>query len=79
MKKSVCFILLCVLLLSPFVFADDVSIDSSGNVETGVSDNADLEVTGASAEDAIVGSASRKGAIIKPKAQQINITGGKDD
>ena len=45
------------------VFADDVSIDSSGNVKTGVSNaNAELEVTGASGEGGILGSASGTGA-----------------
>lgn len=45
--------------LSLPVAADDVSIDSSGNVRTGVSNtNGNFEVTGGSGEHAIVGSTS---------------------
>ncbi len=63
MKKTI-FILMAVFMLTGFkVFADDVSIDSSGNVKTGVSNaNAELEVTGASGEGGILGSASGTGA-----------------
>jgi len=51
------------LLAASNVFADDVTIDSSGNVRTGVSNsNAELEVTGGSAEGAIRGMTSGTGA-----------------
>jgi hypothetical protein len=46
MKKKILIIMAGLLLISLNVFADDVSIDSSGNVKTGVSNaNAELEVT----------------------------------
>jgi hypothetical protein len=62
-KEIFIMILAIVLTGTTFVYADDVSIDSEGNVTTGVANpNANLEVTGASAEDAIVGSASGTGA-----------------
>jgi hypothetical protein len=62
MKKILIF-LSGLLLLSLNVFADDVSIDSNGNVKTGVSNaNAELEVTGGSAEGAIRGTTSGTGA-----------------
>ena len=61
--KKLLIILAGLLLMSLNVFADDVSIDSSGNVKTGVSNtNAELEVTGASAEGAIRGMTSGTGA-----------------
>jgi hypothetical protein len=62
MMNKVFLTLISLLLLTSSVFADDVSIDSDGNVETGVSSSANLEVTGASGEDAILGSASGTGA-----------------
>lgn len=63
MKKAILFLILGILVIEVNVFADDVFIDSDGNVETGVSNtNANLEVTGASAEDAINGSTSGTGA-----------------
>ncbi|RJR18073.1 MAG: DUF1566 domain-containing protein [Nitrospiraceae bacterium] len=52
-----------ILFLAANGFADDVSIDSSGNIRTGVANaNAELEVTGASGEGGILGSASGTGA-----------------
>ena len=61
--KNILGLVVGLVLLSLNVFADDVSIDSNGNVTTGVSNtNANLEVTGASGEDAIIGSASGTGA-----------------
>jgi hypothetical protein len=61
--KIIIFCMGVVLLLASGLFADDVSIDESGNVTTGTSNsNANLEVTGASAEDAIFGTASGTGA-----------------
>ena len=64
MYKTICIVLMGLLLISLNALAqDDVSIDSDGNVSTGVSNtNGNLEVTGASGEDAIVGSASGTGA-----------------
>lgn len=62
MKKIIILIGVLLLMVSN-IFADDVSIDSSGNVKTGVSNaNAELEVTGASGEGGILGSASGTGA-----------------
>jgi len=62
--KKIFIIMVGLLLISLNVFAqDDVSIDSDGNVITGVSNtDGNLEVTGASGEDAIVGSTSGTGA-----------------
>jgi hypothetical protein len=63
MKKKILIIMAGLLLISLNVFADDVSIDSSGNVKTGVANtNAELEVTGGSAEGAIRGMTSGTGA-----------------
>lgn len=63
MKETIMVLIAGILLMGVNVFADDVSIDSDGNVETGVSNtSANFEVTGASAEDAIFGSASGTGA-----------------
>ncbi|KPK01758.1 MAG: hypothetical protein AMK71_04385, partial [Nitrospira bacterium SG8_35_4] len=60
MKKKIMMYLMGLMLMSHPVFADDVLIDSSGNVKTGVSNTngGNLEVTGASAEDAIMGFSS---------------------
>jgi hypothetical protein len=57
------FIMMSVIVLTAMsVYANDVSIDSDGNVTTGVANpNANLEVTGASGEDAIRGYASGTG------------------
>jgi len=60
MKKIVTMIGVVLLLVSS-AFADDVQIDSNGNVKTGVASAGNLEVTGASAEKAIVGQASGTG------------------
>jgi len=50
-------------VISLNVFAqDDVSIDSDGNVQTGVSGSGNLEVLGGSGEHAIVGTTSGTGA-----------------
>jgi len=64
MKKTVIIVMMGLLLISLNVFAqDDVSIDSDGNVWTGVSNSSgNLAVFGASGEDAIVGSASGTGS-----------------
>jgi hypothetical protein len=64
MKGKVLILIAGLLLMSLNVFAqDDVSIDSNGNVKTGVSNtNGNLEVTGASGEHGIVGSTSGTGA-----------------
>jgi hypothetical protein len=62
MKKILLMLIAGLLLIGVNVFANDVSIDSDGNVTTGVSNpNANLEVIGASGEDAIQGSASGTG------------------
>jgi hypothetical protein len=64
MKRKVLIFIAGLLFISLRVFAqDDVSIDSSGNVKTGVSNtNGNLEVTGGSGEHGIVGSSSGTGA-----------------
>lgn len=63
MMKKIMIFMAGLLLISLNVFADDVSIDSDGNVKTGVANaNAELEVTGASGEGGILGSASGTGA-----------------
>jgi len=64
MKKTILIVITGILLLSFNVFAqDDVSINSSGNVTTGVTNvDGNLEVEGASGEDAIVGRANDTGA-----------------
>jgi len=64
MKRIMLILMTSVLMLSLNVFAqDDVSIDSSGNVTTGVTNvDGNLEVEGASGEDAIVGRANDTGA-----------------
>jgi hypothetical protein len=73
MKKKVFMLVAVLLLIAVNAFSDDVSIDSDGNVTTGTSSSGNLEVTGASAEDAIVGSASGTGA---RGVYGENITGG---
>ncbi len=62
--KKICFIfLVSIFLIGATVFANDIYIDGSGNMEIGTSNtNANFEVTGASAEDAIVGIGSGTGA-----------------
>lgn len=63
MKIRIVVLFVLFLLAASNVLADDVSIDSSGNVKTGVSNtNAELEVTGGSGEGGILGSASGTGA-----------------
>ncbi|RJR19581.1 MAG: hypothetical protein C4581_04845 [Nitrospiraceae bacterium] len=63
MIRKISVVALCIILLAINAFADDVSIDSSGNVKTGVSNaNAEFEVTGGSGEGGILGSASGTGA-----------------
>jgi len=63
MKKIKMIFMAGLLLISLNVFADDVSIDSNGNVKTGVSNsNAELEVTGGSGEGGILGTTSGTGA-----------------
>jgi len=62
MGKNIMILIVGLLLISLNVFADDVSIDSNGNVITGSNAGANLEVTGASAEDAVSGSTSGTGA-----------------
>ncbi|MBI5664778.1 MAG: hypothetical protein HZC49_06795 [Nitrospirae bacterium] len=59
--KHIIILIGAVLLLASNVFADDVYIDSSGNVTTGVPSAGNLEVTGSSAEKAIVGQSSGTG------------------
>ena len=61
MKKLLVMLSGILLLFGANALADDVSIDSSGNVTTGVSSSGNLEVTGASAEKAIVGQSSGTG------------------
>jgi hypothetical protein len=62
MNKQILAIILGILLIALNVPAQDVTIDGSGNVTTGTSNtNANLEVTGESGEDGIVGSASSIG------------------
>ncbi|HDH06232.1 MAG TPA: hypothetical protein ENH01_11105, partial [Nitrospirae bacterium] len=64
MKKTMLFLMMILLLAgSASVFANDVIIDSDGNMITGASaTDGNLEVTGASGEDGIVGSTSGTGA-----------------
>jgi hypothetical protein len=64
MNKKILIFMAGLLLISNTVFAqDDVSIDSNGNVKTGVTNTSgNLEVTGASGEHGIVGSTSGTGA-----------------
>ena len=63
--KNILFIVIAGLfVMGGSVFADDVSIDSDGNVTTGVSNTyGNLEVTGESAEHAIIGTTSGTGAV----------------
>lgn len=62
MTDKILIFITALLLIEPNVFAQDVSIDSSGNITTGSSNAAgNLEVKGASAEYAIVGIASGTG------------------
>lgn len=62
MDNKVLTLTLGILLIAVNIFAQDVTIDSSGNVATGTSNsNANLEVTGASGEDGIVGSTASTG------------------
>ena len=61
MKKTILLLVVGCLLIRVNVFAEDVLIDGSGNVETGVSSplfGGNLDVTGTSGEHAIFGSAS---------------------
>jgi hypothetical protein len=64
MRKIILIFMAGLLLISNTVFAqDDVSIDSNGNVKTGVTNTSgNLEVTGASGEHGIVGSTNGTGA-----------------
>jgi len=62
MKITILVLVAGLLLTGVNTFADDVTIDSNGNITTGSSGSGNLEVTGASGEDAIVGSASGTGA-----------------
>jgi len=63
MKRKILILIAGLLLISLNAFADDVSIDSSGNVRTGVSNtNAELEVAGGSGEGGILGTTSGTGA-----------------
>ncbi len=61
MKKTILFFIAVLLIIGVNVFADDVSIDSFGNITTGLSSNGNLEVIGASGEYGIVGMASDTG------------------
>lgn len=66
MKKIMLGLMTGLLLISINVFASDVSVDSSGNVTTGVTNPAgsgNLDVTGASGEHAIRGVTSGTGAV----------------
>ena len=64
MKINTSVLIIIMLLLSALnVFADDVSIDKDGNISTNVQREANLEVTGASSEIAVVGFASGTGGI----------------
>lgn len=65
MKKVVLFLMTGLLLIAIHVLADDVVIDGSGNVETGISSpsgGGNLDVTGESGKHAIRGVASGTGA-----------------
>jgi hypothetical protein len=65
MKKAMlsAAIMIALAIIPLTALADDVSIDANGNVTTGTSNsNANFEVTGGSAEDAVVGIASGTGA-----------------
>jgi hypothetical protein len=61
MKITLLFSIAGLMLIGATVFADDVSIDSNGNVTTNVNSSGNLEVTGASAEKAVVGLSSGSG------------------
>ena len=65
MKRAILILIVGIVFIGSNVFADDVVIDGSGNVKTGVSSpigGGNLDVTGASGEHAILGSASGTGA-----------------
>jgi len=63
MKTTIIVLIAGLLLMGVNIFAEDVSIDSDGNVTTGTSNSdGNLEVIGASGEDGIVGSTSGTGA-----------------
>jgi hypothetical protein len=65
MKLSILVIFVLFLLATSNIFADDVSIDSNGNVKTGVANpigSGNLDVTGASGEHAVRGVTSGTGA-----------------
>jgi len=56
-------ILACIICSAGLAGAQDISIDSSGNLTTGsTNSNGNMEVTGASGQDSIVGSTSGTGA-----------------
>jgi hypothetical protein len=59
--KKIMVLMVGLLLIGVNVFADDVSINDNGNITTGTSSSGNLEVTGASAEKAVVGLASGTG------------------
>ena len=66
MMKKIMIIIAVLLLVSLNVFADDVTIDSSGNVKTGQSSGiggGNLDVTGSSGEHAVRGVTSGTGAV----------------
>jgi parallel beta-helix repeat protein len=63
MKRIFCIASLVIVITCTYVFADDVEIAPSGNLTTGVDSSGNLEVTGASAEFAIVGKASGTGGV----------------
>lgn len=61
--KKILILTAIIILISITTFADDVTIDSSGNMTTGTSaTDGNLEVIGSSGEDGIVGSTSGTGA-----------------
>jgi hypothetical protein len=59
MKKKILILIVGVLLISTYIFAQDVFIDSSGNLEIGTSNpDGKLEVIGEINRDAMIGSSS---------------------
>ena len=62
MKKTILVLIIVLMIVGVNAFADDVEIDSDGNITTGLSSSSNLEVIGSSGEDGIVGSTSGTGA-----------------
>ncbi|MEW6599370.1 MAG: hypothetical protein AB1499_00215 [Nitrospirota bacterium] len=63
MKRALYVFTAVILLIGSNLFASDVSVDGSGNITTGTSNNyGNLKVTGASGEHAVAGETSGTGA-----------------